>query len=56
VPAGRFGRDESAAESPEEGPTGKANRDSDREGWATGRAAAALATLHGRRAVTGDAA
>lgn len=28
----------------------------DREGWITGRAAADLATLHGRREVTGDAA
>ena len=28
----------------------------DREGWITGRAAADVATLHGRRAVTGDAA
>jgi hypothetical protein len=28
----------------------------DREGWTTGRAAADVATLHGRRAVTGDAA
>jgi hypothetical protein len=29
---------------------------SDREGWITGRAAADFAALHGRRAVTGDAA
>lgn len=29
---------------------------SDREGWISGRAAADLATLHGRREVTGDAA
>jgi hypothetical protein len=28
----------------------------DRDGWLSGRAAADLATLHGRRQVTGDAA
>jgi len=28
----------------------------DHEGWITGRAAADLATLHGRRQVAGDAA